>query len=738
MPGKRETQAAIARQAASKSREIGEIRPIANVARRRECVDDLWQFCRTYNPDAFYLDPADYHLDELKRIEEATLLGALYAMADPRGDGKTTRTRMAALWAVANAHIDYAFIIGANSDKGQDAINSLKLWIRYLPLFVADYPEISQAVEALAGIANRASGQTCQGESTLIEWSQDRLILPTVPPPKNWPKKWKLRGDGMVPTSGAIIASSGLTGEGIRGSVITTSTGEMKRPALVLLDDPQTDESAHSKTQNATRKKLISSAILGLAGPGEKIAAVMPCTVIARGDAIDEILDRSKHPLWRGTRRGILKSMPADIKAWQPYFDVYDECALLEPPDFTRANAYYVEHQAVLEADAEAAWPARKEAADVSAIQHAMHLYHRDVHAFWSEYMNAPLDDETGPVSRKLDADAIRSRLSGIPRLIVPREATRLTAFIDCGGEVLWYAVVALDERWSGSVIDYGWWPGQPKEYFAKSNPPRPLSDVYPGRDDGQRLYAALLDLTNTILGRRYTRHGTDESLTIERCLVDEGWNDKTVYQFCRESTYSAILLPSKGHVPKRSSETPMRGWKAREGERAAKPGQPAWRVGPVSTGKGRHALIETNEWKSFAADRLMTPPGSAGCVRLFGEPGDASVNHAMVADHCTAEYSVPVVEAGRKFDRWQMKPAKEDNDLFDCIVGALAAAGMGGLEWNASGSPSRIEEAKPLRYADVRGGQPTPAILNPSPMPQGGQKVPLKYSEQRKRLGRT
>src|SRR5262249_3527758 len=159
------------------------------------------------------------------------------------------------------------------------------------------------------------------------------LILPTVPPPANWPRSWALRGDGMVPTSGSVVSASGLTGDGIRGSLLTLPTGDSLRPDLVLLDDPQTAESARSPAQNAMREQLIAADVLGMAGPGRTISAVMPATVIAPGDMVDCLLDRQKHPLWRGERTRMLRSMPTDLDAWERYREVWARCALREPPD---------------------------------------------------------------------------------------------------------------------------------------------------------------------------------------------------------------------------------------------------------------------------------------------------------------------------------------------------------------------------------------------------------------------
>jgi hypothetical protein len=49
----------------------------------------------------------------------------------------------------------------------------------------------------------------------------------------------------------------------------------------VLIDDPQTDESARSPSQCMTRERILAGAILGLAVPGRKIAGLMTLTVRA-------------------------------------------------------------------------------------------------------------------------------------------------------------------------------------------------------------------------------------------------------------------------------------------------------------------------------------------------------------------------------------------------------------------------------------------------------------------------
>jgi len=679
----------------AKGRDIGGIPPIANIRRRGRCRKSLRWFCETYNPQAFTLAWSKDHLRVIDRIEEAATLGALYALAMPRGSGKTTLCRMAGLWAVGYRHCRYVYLIGANATKAEDSLNAVKMFVRYLPEFAADFPEISWPAVCLGGIAHRAAGQTCGGESTLIEWSSERLILPTVRPPENWPKSWPLREDGKAPTSGTIIGTSGLTGDGIRGSVLTLTTGEQVRPDLVILDDPQSAESAHSVSQNATREQLVGADVLGMAGPGKSIAAVMPCTVIAQNDFADRILDRKKHPLWRGERTKLLKTMPVNLAAWEEYFEVYRECAQLEPPDYTRANVYYIDNRETLDAGAESSWAERKLPGEVSAIQHAMNLYCRGRRTFFAEYQNDPLGDESTPGRVELLPAAIAARLTNVPRGDVPRECSRLTAFVDCSKALLWYVVAGWDERFGGSVVDYGAWPRQSRSYFEQSNATPTLADLYPGLIEEARLYAGLRDLTAALFTRRFVKTGND-TLTIELCLVDSGWNTDTVFKFCREAQHSALLLPSKGYGASTAARS-VDEWLVRQGERRG----PGWRLGPDTTsGKGRRVAYDANHWKTFIAQRLLTRPASPGCLML---PGDSAHSHQMLADHLTAEYAEPITARGRTWDAWMTRPDRVDNHWWDCLTGAAVAASVRGLVWDPSGTvrPEQNTVPTPRKVAD-------------------------------------
>lgn len=667
----RARMAARSREAAKIGRDVGAIPDIVNVRRRAKCRDSLKLFCETYNPDAFNLAWSADHLKVISRIEESLQLGLLFALAMPRGSGKTAICRMAALWAVSYARARYTFVIGANSDKAEDTLSAIKTFIRFLPYYGEDFPEIAWPAQALGGIANRASGQLCQGESTLITWGQSDVVLPTVPPPANWPKSWPLRTDGKVPSSGCVLSASGLSGDGIRGSLKTLPTGELLRPDFVLLDDPQTNESAHSKTQNQTREQLVGADVLGMAGPGKSIAAVMPCTVIAQNDFVDRILDRAKHPLWRGERMRLLRSMPSDMAAWDPYLDLYRQCAQREPPDFAEATAYYRAHLAALEAGAEASWQARKLPSEISAIQHAMHLYARGRAAFFSEFQNDPLP-LIPPLPGDLTAGEISARVNHQARTLVPVGSNLATAFIDVQQDLLFWMVCAWEEGFTGAAVDYGTWPPQQREYFTLADARPTLSDATGiGSLEGS-IFAGLTKLSLQLLGRDWAIVGGGV-LRIDRCLVDSGWGQSTevVKRFCRQSAHAAQLWPSKGYGIG-AGGAPMSDWAKKPGERRGL----NWIQPAVKRGEGRAVIFDANFWKSMVHGRLATPLGQVGALTLFGDQPDL---HRMLADHLTAEYRVRTSGRGRELDEWKHRPHRPDNHLFDCLVGCAVAASMGG-----------------------------------------------------------
>jgi hypothetical protein len=658
-------------------RDIGPIPEIISIERRESCRFDLKLFCQTYNPVAFKLGWSDDHLTVLRKIEQAVLHGGMFAFAMPRGFGKSTICRMACLWAIAYSHTRYGFIIGANASKAIDNLDGVRKFI-LMPLFAADFPEIAIAFHAIAGVAQRASGQLCCGKNTGIRAEKEKLVLPTVPPPENWPAEWPLSIDGMVPTSSSIIGVSGLTGDGIRGSLHTTDAGEMVRPGFVLLDDPQTDESARSPQQNETRENLINGAVLGMEGEDEQLSVVMPCTVIQPDDMVDRILDRKRNPLWRGERSGILRSMPKNMEKWEEYAEVYYQCNDKDPRDFTEANEFYRRHRKQLDAGAEASWPDKRRGC-VSAIQFAMNKYftHKD-RAFWAEYMNQPLADQADGITILEPLDVVQ-RVNGYARCVIPDDCAFLVGMIDVHDDVLYWSVSAAAQDFTAFCVDYDTWPKQSVPYFLKRQARIVLTKKYRGVSTEEAVGRGVADLLVQLFGSQWRKSdGTDMSLST--LLIDGGYEKtrKNMESAVRRSEYSDRVIVSTGVGITHGKQPLHLGYdtpKKRRSKRILRHGGlMEWSIRKEDG--LRRLSFDTNFWKTFLHTRLLQPVGSPTAYSIFGKvPAD----HQNFAEHLTAE-SPELHDAlgGRKMIEWKAKPNR-DNHWLDTVVGTLVAASIEG-----------------------------------------------------------
>ncbi len=673
-------------------RDIGDLPAIADPARRTNAATNFQYFCEAYFPQSFHLAWSNDHLKVLRKIEQAVLQGGLFAMAMPRGSGKTTICECACIWAVLNGHREFVCLIGSDEGHAMDMLESIKTELDANELLLADYPEVCHPIQSLDGIANRCNGQLYQGERTHIGWTAKYIVLPTLQP-KGWSEDETLgaliRDDCRALASGAIIKVAGITGR-IRGMKFKRPDGKSVRPSLVVLDDPQTDESARSVSQCQQRESILAGAVLGLAGPGHKISGIMPCTVIRPGDMADRILNRDHHPSWQGERTKMVYAFPTDTKLWDRYAELRAE-GLRNEDGGAAATEFYRQHQAAMDAGATIAWSVRFNYDELSAIQHAMNLKLQDEAAFWAEYQNEPLP-EVQADENELTADQIAAKLNGLPKGRVPLGCQHLTMFIDVQQKLLFYVVCGWGEDFSGAVLEYGAWPDPQRAYFSLRDVTKTLSTVAEGTGLEGAIYAGLQALTEKQLAREWQRED-GASLRIERCLIDANWGTSTdvVYQFCRQSPHAALLLPSHGRFVGASS-LPFSDYKRRPGDRVGL----NWRI-PGVMGKRavRHISFDTNFWKSFVFARLAVAIADKGSLSLFGQKPEP---HRLFAEHLVAEYRVRTEGRGRTVDEWKPRPGQPDNHWLDCLVGCAVGASILGVKLSehqsgaVSATPRRIK----------------------------------------------
>lgn len=659
----RDRMGQVQREQSRAARDIGPLPAVVNPERREEARKSLRRFAEIYFPERFNREWSEDHLKVLARMEDILRNGGLLALAMPRGSGKTTIIEVAVLFAMLFGLRFYIAIIGSEEAAAEEILESIKTEIENNDLLAEDFPEVCYPIRKLELVNQRARTQLLDGVPTRMIWRERFIVLPTVK-------------DSLA--SGCRVQVAGLTGR-IRGMKYTRSDGRVVRPDLVIPDDPQTDESADSPSQCRKRERLISGAVLGLAGPGGRISGFMPVTVIKRDDFADRILDRQKHPSWHGERMKMVYRWPESERAkklWEKYCELRRE-NMEQGGRGEPASALYLKNRKAMDAGAIVAWEARRDPDELSGLQHAWNIRcDRGEQAFWAEYQNEPLPEE-GQITEEIKADEITERVNGMQRGEVPIEASTLTAFVDVQGKLLVWLVAAWEDDFTGYVIDYGAFPDQGEEW-SRRDPKKPLSSLKELKNAGHeaQIRGGLSMLCDTLLGREFKR-ADGSTMRIQRCLIDaSGSASEIVKPFIRTSDWGNVVMPSHGRYigPNRQQ---FADYRKKRGEKIGL----RWRI-PVTPGRSgiRHVLFDTNWWKSFVYKRLRTAIGDPGAVTLWGRD---KRRHELFADHILGERCDVQESRGNAVEVWTEIVGRE-NDLFDCMVGAAVAASMLGV--NAPG----------------------------------------------------
>lgn len=643
------------REISTASREIGELPPVENPDRRAACRLDFGLFCKTYFAEIFTLPWSSDHLKVISRIQQVATVGEKFALAMPRASGKTALSTAACVWAILYLHRRFIAVVGPESGHAERIIASQRGDFERNDTLLADFPEVCFPLRKLDGIAQRRL--LYRGERISMGFTANSMMLPNLKEPR---------------FAGGYIQSTSLTGQ-IRGMHFKRDDGRVVRPDMVILDDPQKDEAARSPAQVAKLERVIKGAVMGLAGPGSAIAAIMPCTVVCKDDLADRFLDRSRNPIWNGERLRMVYQWPVNEKLW----DRYGEIRRSQGP--AASTAYYAANRRKMDLGGEVAWPDNFRAGELSAIQYAMNIrIDESDQVFQSEYQNDPLPEILTDAEQLNPAD-LAERVSGVARGSVPATTTKMTMFIDVQKSLLFFVVCAWEENFSGYVVDYGVWPAQRSPFTTLRDTKVTLQTNYPRAGLEGAIFSGLTDLVGRTVGGRWRADdGTERQ--IDRCLIDAQWGDstETIRRFCRESEYARTLLPSHGKAfgP---AVTPLSDYKQRPGERLG----PSWVVGPGRGGlaRQRRVLYDSNHWKSFAQTRLTTTIGDPGAMAFYGRRHN--VNHGVFIDHLTSEYPIWLSGRGREMYQWELRPGR-DNHWWDCLVGCCVAASIEGVRIEA------------------------------------------------------
>lgn len=682
------------RQQTAAAQNIGPLPDVADMERRRAACAGFRFFCETYFPKAFYRAWSDDHLRVIAKIERAVLRGGLFAFAMPRGSGKTTLARLAGLWAILTGARAYVCLIGGSQERALDLMSPIRKEILGNIRLRADFPEAVYPLWMLRNNARKQIGQHIDGEATYTTWAADKLVFPTV------------TGDTLPPSlraadieqslaSGSIITVTSLDSN-IRGQQHAKMDGQIVRPSLVILDDPQTRESARSPTQTKYRLELLNGDVLGMAGPGEKIAAFLTCTKTYDGDLADQILDLEKNPEWQGECTKMVYSFPTNTKPWEEYAQVR-AASLRAGRGIKDATEFYREHRAEMDAGSAVAWPDRFNKDELSALQHAMNLKLRDEEAFRAEYQNEPAAEQMA--ENILTPDDVAARFNGRRRGEAPLACSTVTMFIDVHDKALFYSVVAWQENFTGFVIDYGTFPDQKRPWFTLDRAAHTLCRAFPGTGTDAAIQAGLERLVSECLGRKWPRTGGGV-LRIEKCLVDMGYKAGLVAAVKHKVGGAAMVL-SKG-VGIRAGARPMSTYRRHPGEVYGH----NWYLPNVrGTQEFPHVAVDVNWWKTFVHARLSVAPGDPSALTLFGQ---SAGDHRLFAEHIAGSETWTLTHGhGRDVQEWKLKPTRPDNHWLDCLVGCAVAASMCGVALEGMDKKKFKERSRERRrLSDIQKGR--------------------------------
>lgn len=610
----------------------------ANPTRRELCLQDPERFLRTYFADRYRRPFGPHHLAMIEAINARARHGGRQAIAAPRGCGKSELVKGLLVYLVLAGLVRFPLPVAATTAHAGNLYGDFRRKLSTNDLLLEDFPEVCFPVRALDGAPQRAAKQHIEGVLTQIVWTaDDYLSLPIVPGSQY--------GGVKMAYFGLDAAFRGVNKDGCR-------------PDFVLIDDPETRESAHSLKQIEDRERILDQDIAGLEEEGHTLTILVLTTIQNRYCLSYRLTDPKVKPAWNGKRYGAIVSWPERMDLWEDYVarrraaqtdgDEHGMAAV----DFYLENREEMDRGAVMLSDyhePEILDDGRQ--VTYSALQLAWNkITDTSLSAYKTEYQNDP-DPEEAPEAIGLTAARVQSRLTKLPQFDLPSTTTVRTMALDPGKNYGHWVDIGWEGDAIGTIPDYG-----VAEAYGLTN-----------ASSQQAIERAILVMLET---------WADEVVASRNpglVLIDSGTYSEAVYEFCRRK--GRPFYPSKGwdarrfRIPARTEEKVpfLDAYAARQTERGV------WLYN-----------VNTEAWKQWTQERFNTPTfqdsgeRNPGSLALY-DPGQNRRQHNTYAHHITAEEV-----------QWQPVPGREarkvlvvknrNNHWLDATALACAAAGILGI----------------------------------------------------------
>ena len=635
----------------------------------------LCEWANKHFPERFVLQSAPCHRILADTLEDVIRKGGNYAFALPRGSAKSTWLEMGVIYAILEGFRRYVVLVGGNAEMAAGTLDRIKGELETNSNLERDYPEVIRAIKSIEGIGQRARIiKDAAGNQLSFAWTSKKITLPAI--------------KGFI-GAGAIVCAKGVDGN-IRGLNEKMPDGSSVRPDLVLVDDPQTREDAQSPTTVAKREETIKGDLLGLAGPGKKIAALIAGTIIVKSDIMDRLVDRKANPVWQGIRISMVeKWSDAHKTLWlMEYASLRKEAQEAGDRSAREATLFYRAHREEMDKGAKVYWPDRYNRGDeISALQSAYNLLiDNGEAAFYSEYQNDPVGMSSNYYD--LTPETVLKRLNGRAELALPSLTVSITAAVDLNRYGLTWVILASTPTMASSIIAYGVYvPEGVKIFEGKRNEFSEAEQLafWKAMDSLMRRFEALQIVNAAGVRQRLRRVG-----------IDAGYLYQTVRQFCaqNQARYPFEIYPTRG----RSSDqfTPS-------GRNVQEHGDSWIKTADL---EGELVVFDVDTWKERSQQGFILPCGAPGSVDIWGDPLSPAM-HRDLASHIAAERMILKTETTKGTLKY-MWTVSGRNDFLDALNIARAMASVGGCNAIRSYTPEPSKAQEPA-VQETQPKQPVP-----------------------------
>lgn len=438
-----------------------EIPQCVDPKRRELCLQDPERFLRTYHKKKFRQPFGRVHRKIIQTIHDRALTGGKKSIAAPRSRGKSTIVKGMNIYLTARELVRFIVPICATTKLASRIYKDYRDEWGNNQLLYDDFPEICAPVRELEGAPQRSSRQHVNGHLTHINWSAtDFLRLPRVPGNAN--EYLQSLGREWSPYGGVKMTFAGLDAA-IRGLNLDDD-----RPDFIIIDDPETRESAKSIDQCEDRKEMIQTDVEGLEGQDKPLAIVLITTIQNTFCYSAQVTNPEIMPAWEGERWGWVETWPNRMDLWEEYIakrkadqagknseSVCDRHGM-NAVKFYLANKQAMDDGVVMLADnfKRITLPDGTQAVH-SAIQEAFNkIADTSMAAFMSEYQNDP--EEAGEEFKvKVLPHTVIGCQQEFDRYSVADDASITVAGVDVRKMELHYARIASGDSIRNQICDY-------------------------------------------------------------------------------------------------------------------------------------------------------------------------------------------------------------------------------------------------------------------------------------------